>query len=96
MNRGGRGNFGMRGQNRGGSMRGGGFQQRGGFNNQGGRGGFNNGFNQQQNMNRPNNQAAGGANYKTVLCRHFEKHGWCKYGDNCNYAHGEAELRRPT
>ena len=77
MNRGGnRGNFGMRGNNRG--MRGGNnMGQRGGFNNGGGRGGGgqynNNGFQKQQNnFINPNGTVVGGANYKTVLCRHFQ------------------------
>ncbi|KRW99883.1 hypothetical protein PPERSA_12559 [Pseudocohnilembus persalinus] len=32
-------------------------------------------------------------NYKSVLCRDFSK-GGCKFGDNCNYAHGQNELRK--
>lgn len=31
--------------------------------------------------------------YKTELCRPFEEHGFCKYGDKCQFAHGSAELR---
>ncbi|ELT95833.1 hypothetical protein CAPTEDRAFT_50343, partial [Capitella teleta] len=31
--------------------------------------------------------------YKTELCRPFEENGFCKYGDKCQFAHGEAELR---
>lgn len=40
--------------------------------------------------------AKGGGNssrYKTELCRPFEEHGFCKYGDKCQFAHGGAELR---
>jgi hypothetical protein len=31
--------------------------------------------------------------YKTELCRPFEENGMCKYGDKCQFAHGEHELR---
>ena len=31
--------------------------------------------------------------YKTELCRPFEESGSCKYGDKCQFAHGEHELR---
>ncbi|XP_066560077.1 mRNA decay activator protein ZFP36 [Amia ocellicauda] len=31
--------------------------------------------------------------YKTELCRSFEESGSCKYGNKCQFAHGEAELR---
>jgi len=34
------------------------------------------------------------ARYKTELCRQFEEHGSCRYGDKCQFAHGSAELRR--
>jgi butyrate response factor 1 len=30
---------------------------------------------------------------KTSLCDNFEKSGVCPYGDACDFAHGEAELR---
>lgn len=33
-------------------------------------------------------------NYKTQLCRHFQKNGVCNYGTGCCYAHGEHELRQ--
>jgi len=33
------------------------------------------------------------ARYKTELCRQFEEHGSCRYGDKCQFAHGAAELR---
>mmetsp|Transcript_25634 Transcript_25634/g.73699 ORF Transcript_25634/g.73699 Transcript_25634/m.73699 type:complete len:766 (+) Transcript_25634:50-2347(+) len=32
-------------------------------------------------------------NYKTELCRHFERAGFCDHGADCRYAHGPAELR---
>ncbi|PRW32687.1 zinc finger CCCH domain-containing 56-like [Chlorella sorokiniana] len=31
--------------------------------------------------------------YKTALCYYFERQGYCTRGDQCNFAHGEAELR---
>ncbi|KAL2082372.1 hypothetical protein ACEWY4_022190 [Coilia grayii] len=31
--------------------------------------------------------------YKTELCRPFEEHGTCKYGEKCQFAHGHQELR---
>ena len=47
---------------------------------------------QQQNyQNIPNPVPS--ANFKTMKCRHFERHGECKYGDKCSYAHGDADLR---
>jgi len=33
------------------------------------------------------------ARYKTELCRQFEEHGSCRYGDKCQFAHGVAEMR---
>ena len=32
-------------------------------------------------------------NYKTLKCKFFDEKGECKNKDNCNYAHGEEELR---
>ncbi|XP_015921719.1 mRNA decay activator protein ZFP36L1 isoform X2 [Parasteatoda tepidariorum] len=34
--------------------------------------------------------------YKTELCRPFEENGTCKYGDKCQFAHGQGELRNLT
>ena len=34
-------------------------------------------------------------NYKTIKCKNLLEHGYCKYGPNCKYAHGEKELRNP-
>ncbi|XP_014674324.1 PREDICTED: zinc finger protein 36, C3H1 type-like 2-B [Priapulus caudatus] len=31
--------------------------------------------------------------YKTEMCRPFEENGTCKYGDKCQFAHGQHELR---
>ena len=31
--------------------------------------------------------------YKTELCKYFEINGYCKFGDNCAYAHGAENLR---
>ena len=34
--------------------------------------------------------------FKTEICRNFEIHGKCQWGDNCTFAHGKAELRTKT
>ena len=34
-------------------------------------------------------------NYKTQLCKFWEKEGKCKFNKNCSYAHGDHELRKP-
>ena len=34
-----------------------------------------------------------GTRYKTELCRPFQEYGFCKYGDKCQFAHGEHEIR---
>lgn len=34
--------------------------------------------------------------YKTELCRPFSEHGTCKYGEKCQFAHGQSELRTVT
>lgn len=31
--------------------------------------------------------------YKTELCRPFQDYGFCRYGEKCQFAHGEDELR---
>lgn len=33
---------------------------------------------------------------KTEMCRNMEKHGHCKYGDECSYAHDRSELVTKT
>jgi hypothetical protein len=33
--------------------------------------------------------------YKTQSCVHFDKHGHCPASENCHFAHGPSELRRP-
>jgi hypothetical protein len=38
-------------------------------------------------------QNVNSSRYKTELCRPFEENGYCKYGDKCQFAHGEPELR---
>ena len=30
--------------------------------------------------------------WKTEICRYWEIYGYCKYGENCAFAHGESEL----
>lgn len=32
--------------------------------------------------------------YKMAICRSWEENSICSYGDNCNFAHGEKDLRR--
>jgi hypothetical protein len=34
-----------------------------------------------------------GDKYKTELCQRFFSDGWCKYGRQCRFAHGDHELR---
>ncbi|ORZ22231.1 hypothetical protein BCR42DRAFT_319557, partial [Absidia repens] len=34
--------------------------------------------------------------YKTEYCRNWIELGECRYGKKCQYAHGEAELRKVT
>merc|ERR1712072_1214999 len=34
--------------------------------------------------------------YKTEMCRPFQEHGTCKYGEKCQFAHGQPELRTVT
>ena len=31
--------------------------------------------------------------YKTKLCKNYTESGYCKYKDQCSYAHGEKELK---
>lgn len=49
--------------------------------------------NNNSNSSNNNNNAANSSRYKTELCRPFEENGFCKYGDKCQFAHGQAELR---
>ena len=39
------------------------------------------------------NKGQGNSRYKTVLCKNFKANGSCPYGDKCQYAHGEQDLR---
>lgn len=34
--------------------------------------------------------------YKTEICKNYEVHGFCKWADNCCFAHGREELRTKT
>lgn len=34
--------------------------------------------------------------YKTEICKNFELKGKCRWGENCCFAHGKAELRKKT
>lgn len=40
-----------------------------------------------------NQQNVPSGRYKTELCRPFEENGYCKYGDKCQFAHGNTEQR---
>jgi len=49
---------------------------------------------QQQMVNAANNASTSQASrYKTELCRSYQENGSCKYGDKCQFAHGENEMR---
>jgi butyrate response factor 1 len=39
------------------------------------------------------NQGQQSSRYKTEMCRPFQEHGTCKYGDKCQFAHGTNEVR---
>ncbi len=39
------------------------------------------------------NKPTSTARYKTELCRPFQDYGFCRYGDKCQFAHGEDDLR---
>ncbi|RZF47785.1 hypothetical protein LSTR_LSTR006049 [Laodelphax striatellus] len=50
----------------------------------------------QSEPNRSSNTEAAVVNtsrYKTELCRPYEENGFCKYGDKCQFAHGEGDMR---
>ena len=36
------------------------------------------------------------SNYKTKICKNFQLHGSCKFGDRCGFAHGNFQLRGLT
>lgn len=46
------------------------------------------------NRNKPNEKFS--KMKKTEMCRNIEKHGHCKYGDECSYAHDRSELVAKT
>lgn len=48
---------------------------------------------QQQQALQQQQQPVNTSRYKTEMCRPFEEHGFCKYGDKCQFAHGIRELR---
>jgi len=41
----------------------------------------------------PPQQQQPSSRYKTELCRPYQEHGSCKYGEKCQFAHGQHELR---
>uniref|UniRef100_T1L432 C3H1-type domain-containing protein n=2 Tax=Eukaryota TaxID=2759 RepID=T1L432_TETUR len=45
------------------------------------------------NNNRSSSHSANSSRYKTELCRPYDENGVCKYGDKCQFAHGDKELR---
>jgi hypothetical protein len=49
---------------------------------------------QQGGQSTHSNQNSGGT-YKTAKCKFFEK-GYCKYEQNCSFAHGDQDLRSPN
>merc|ERR1711981_703420 len=60
----------------------------------------NNGFNRNMHMggnmhmgDHHMNDFGNNNKYKTALCNNFESAGFCKFGDNCKFAHGEQDLR---
>jgi len=50
---------------------------------------------QQQGGQSINSNQSSGGNYKTAKCKFFEK-GYCKYEQNCSFAHGDQDLRSPN
>ena len=36
------------------------------------------------------------SNFKTEICKYWEDHGVCQFGDKCAFAHGDKELRQRT
>jgi hypothetical protein len=40
-----------------------------------------------------NNSQTASSRYKTEMCRPFQENGVCKYGEKCQFAHGQQELR---
>ncbi|KAK2964709.1 hypothetical protein BLNAU_9 [Blattamonas nauphoetae] len=47
----------------------------------------------QSHQPRKKTRAQISARYKTELCRHFCETGFCIFGDRCEFAHGDSELR---
>ena len=48
---------------------------------------------QQSQQLQQQQQQTASSRYKTELCRPFEEHGHCKYGDKCQFAHGSNDMR---
>jgi len=46
--------------------------------------------------NGSTNSKVNTSRYKTELCRPFSENGSCKYGEKCQFAHGQTELRTVT
>jgi hypothetical protein len=44
---------------------------------------------------RTEDSSTGGtSNFKTRMCKNYEKNGFCKFGDRCNFAHGRDEIQQ--
>ena len=39
------------------------------------------------------NAKSANSKFKTELCKNYDIHGYCKWADNCFFAHGKAELK---
>lgn len=57
---------------------------------------FANNFNMQGSNHEDFGFFAQSQKYKTEICKNFELKGKCKWGENCCFAHGKAELRKKT
>ena len=53
----------------------------------GGRGGTGGTQQSSQNSNSANQNPEVNQRYKTIMCRHFEKHGRCDLDKTCHFAH---------
>lgn len=40
-----------------------------------------------------NNNTTQGGKYKTTMCKHYNTQKGCSYGEKCQFAHGDSDLR---